>query len=581
MAYNPSDHAVIGKALGPTGDSPATGRQMYYDKTVTPNKYRAFVSTAELIAYCASPAQRQATDLYLVNTGGSLSAGVITGGINSLWHWKDNKTDGGLVQLLSPDNIPQDSTHRFVSDAEKDDWNSGTSSSPVEQTLTDGATIIWDLDLGSYAKVTLGGNRSLVLSNATAPAAGILEVTQGSGGNSLSLPGNTPADFSFSSGAGEKDILGFIKNSSGVFWSVDNYGTVAGLIELDQPTLLMTVDDDDKITFDITDIDNESGYTYQIATDLGFSLNLQTYNASADETTHQFTGLNSGTVYYGRVKGDGDLVTYSDSDYGVDSATTTGSAGFDVDAAAYFAAHLAAGGTLTTPQKIQISNGFAAAKTAGIFSKYVTVYRWGGNVAAAGQINIVNPGTLDASIVGTATVNDGFVGNGTTGHVIGLTPSVDIASNKIAISYLSGDDNYTDGGFDFGCGPHSVDNRSSLWFYAKEAHAAPGARLQLAWNAIYVNTANATTGIDVYTMYFDQSTDAGSVYEGATLMHTNTDAGQFPDVPLAFAACNGRYSAPGIQGFTTRKFNIMAVADDLAPSENTAHLAFMAALNNF
>lgn len=115
MAYIPGDHVVVAKALGPSGDSPMDGRTMFYDKTVTPNKYRPFVSTAELISYCTSANQRQATSMYLVNTGGTLSAGVVTGGTNTLWHWKDNKTDGGLVQVLNADNIVDGTTnHAFT-----------------------------------------------------------------------------------------------------------------------------------------------------------------------------------------------------------------------------------------------------------------------------------------------------------------------------------------------------------------------------------------------------------------------------------------------------------------------------------
>src|ERR1043165_2992247 len=97
MAYNPSNHAVVGKALGPTGDSPTDGRQTFYDTTVTPNKYRAFVSVAEANAYLTLPAQRNPGALVVINTGVSLAACVITGGTNDLYHYKDGKTNGDLV----------------------------------------------------------------------------------------------------------------------------------------------------------------------------------------------------------------------------------------------------------------------------------------------------------------------------------------------------------------------------------------------------------------------------------------------------------------------------------------------------
>jgi len=59
------------------------------------------------------------------------------------------------------------------------------------QTLTDSATVTWDYSAGAEAKVTLGGNRTLSITNL--PAGGVvygtLEVYQnGTGGFSLTLP---------------------------------------------------------------------------------------------------------------------------------------------------------------------------------------------------------------------------------------------------------------------------------------------------------------------------------------------------------------------------------------------------------
>lgn len=205
MAFDPTQHTVTAKALGVSGDAPTDGRCMFYDAVNF--KYRAFVSTAEVLSYLTASAQRQPNNLIVVNTGGSLSAGVITGGTNALWHFKDGKTNGELVELST---------------------GGGEGSSPVEQTLTDGATITWDYSLGSFAKVTLGGNRTLSLTNADAPCSGVLQVTQdGTGSRTLTLPGNEPTIFSLSTGAGEIDILGFVKTSTGIFWSVENYGTVS------------------------------------------------------------------------------------------------------------------------------------------------------------------------------------------------------------------------------------------------------------------------------------------------------------------------------------------------------------------
>lgn len=67
---------------------------------------------------------------------------------------------------------------------------SGTISvAATEQTLTDGATVSWDMSLGTTAKVTLGGNRTLSISNAVAGEEYFLTVIQdGTGSRTLTLP---------------------------------------------------------------------------------------------------------------------------------------------------------------------------------------------------------------------------------------------------------------------------------------------------------------------------------------------------------------------------------------------------------
>jgi hypothetical protein len=61
--------------------------------------------------------------------------------------------------------------------------------SSAPQTLTDGATISWDMSLGFNAKVTLGGNRTLTVSNPTAGWTYCLGVIQdGTGSRTLTWP---------------------------------------------------------------------------------------------------------------------------------------------------------------------------------------------------------------------------------------------------------------------------------------------------------------------------------------------------------------------------------------------------------
>lgn len=96
------------------------------------------------------------------------------------------------------------------------------------QSLTDGATISWDLSLGAFASVTLGGNRALENpTNQIAGASYILKVTQdGTGGRTLSFgstykfPGGT--DPTLSTGTGDVDIIAFISDGTNM------YGSFAG-----------------------------------------------------------------------------------------------------------------------------------------------------------------------------------------------------------------------------------------------------------------------------------------------------------------------------------------------------------------
>lgn len=95
MAYNPAVAGVtVNMPIAPSGATPIDKRSLYYDEAN--QEYRAFLSTAEAIAYLNTPESRSYVTI-LINTGGTEEDGVIDGGTNSEWWWKDNLTDGGLV----------------------------------------------------------------------------------------------------------------------------------------------------------------------------------------------------------------------------------------------------------------------------------------------------------------------------------------------------------------------------------------------------------------------------------------------------------------------------------------------------
>jgi hypothetical protein len=204
-----------------------------------------------------------------------------------------------------------------------------SSVSPTEQILTDTTTIAWDYANGAYARVTLGGNRTLAPpTNATAPCSGVLVVIQdATGGRTLSLPGNVTAGYSLSSNPGDIDIIGFNKTSSGLFWDFSNYGTVSGLTPLSTPTLTATVISSTQIDLSWTNVANESSYKLEWSPNGTSSWTQIGGTIAANTTTYSHTSLTASTHYYYRVSAIGDGVTYSNSGYGTDDDVTSSGGG--------------------------------------------------------------------------------------------------------------------------------------------------------------------------------------------------------------------------------------------------------------
>lgn len=98
-----------------------------------------------------------------------------------------------------------------------------TNSAETQQTLTDAATVNWDCALGGYAKVTLGGSRTMAApTNTRNGAVYILEVIQ-DGTGSRTLTWN--AAFVWSGGtaptltttAGKRDFFTFICSNGNLY----------------------------------------------------------------------------------------------------------------------------------------------------------------------------------------------------------------------------------------------------------------------------------------------------------------------------------------------------------------------------
>lgn len=94
----------------------------------------------------------------------------------------------------------------------------------LEANLVDGATITWDFSAANIANVTLGGNRTLAITNVPTKSFGVLRVTQdATGSRLLTLPTGSliPTGFSLSTTASTSDVLGFYYDGTSYYWSMD------------------------------------------------------------------------------------------------------------------------------------------------------------------------------------------------------------------------------------------------------------------------------------------------------------------------------------------------------------------------
>jgi hypothetical protein len=96
---------------------------------------------------------------------------------------------------------------------------------PAPVALTDGATITWDTGgyATSHATVTLGGNRTLGITNAVSGASGILIVTQdGTGSRTLTLPAGSVSSgggITLTTTEGAVDVLTWVLFGSTYYWT--------------------------------------------------------------------------------------------------------------------------------------------------------------------------------------------------------------------------------------------------------------------------------------------------------------------------------------------------------------------------
>jgi len=172
-------------------------------------------------------------------------------------------------------------------------------------TLTDGATTTWDFSTGSFAEWTIGGNRTLSITNLPSGvvASGILKMIQnGTGGYTPTLTGNF-GDVSYRIGAGDVNLLGFYWDGTSLFWSSSySEGSGGTGATLATPTNFVTTTvTDDAITMTWDAVTNATGYTIERDVTNAFA-SPTTILTFTNVLTYTDSGLAPLTTYYYRIK---------------------------------------------------------------------------------------------------------------------------------------------------------------------------------------------------------------------------------------------------------------------------------------
>jgi len=106
QGYLPTKHIPINDAIFPSQNAPFNGRLMYYD---TINfRYRDFRDTTEVRLNRPTSASRFGHEFMAVHQGGTLNGnGTYTGGITTLWWYRNGVADSNLVKVyVDSTNVP-------------------------------------------------------------------------------------------------------------------------------------------------------------------------------------------------------------------------------------------------------------------------------------------------------------------------------------------------------------------------------------------------------------------------------------------------------------------------------------------
>lgn len=109
--YIPSKGSVTAKPIAPSAGVPTDARSYFYDSLNF--RWRPYLSVSEVLSFLSSTSLRRGHFPIIVNSGGTLLNGVVTGGVNSEYWFRNGYTNADLVlkgtsevsDFVSPDQF--------------------------------------------------------------------------------------------------------------------------------------------------------------------------------------------------------------------------------------------------------------------------------------------------------------------------------------------------------------------------------------------------------------------------------------------------------------------------------------------
>ena len=194
-------------------------------------QYFAIGSSGTYPSWSVSGGNTHSINLPITN---ATNTGMVTPTLYNTWNGKADVATGAITTVYSS-NLS--ANFALISNGSGKIAVSSTTSTDLvnfklahtQQSLTDGATITMNCNNGYLGAVTLGGNRTLAITNATQGYDIVIEVIQdGTGSRTLTLPAGSIVPLGFGSGTtinlstsgGAKDILYGKYDGTNYFWTI-------------------------------------------------------------------------------------------------------------------------------------------------------------------------------------------------------------------------------------------------------------------------------------------------------------------------------------------------------------------------